>query len=330
MPEYSPAPESPFIPASDFWEGSDEVEWLVDGLLPAASVSMIVGRPKAGKTILSLNLALSVACGTRFLGRRCQPGRVGLIQLEDPDVLILKRLKTMIKLPPAGLFVSTGKPWDAGLRALLPAFIIEHGLTLVVIDPLVLWQPGTKENSAEAMAALLYGLRNSVQDTGCAILIVHHARKAGGDHGEGIRGSTAILGAVDVAIILHKREEGKAHLETKSRFGEVEDKAIELDAESLTWEYRGSVQDARRSEQTSQILDLLEVENGLPATEIQERLGIPPRTLYRVLAYLEEGGVLTCTEGAASEKGGRPPKIYFLGSCQDDSSEAANGGPHGT
>ena len=321
--------ESPFVPASDFWEGSDEVEWLVHELLPAASILMIAGPPKAGKTILSLNLAISCASGTQFLGRSCQQGRVGLIQLEDPRVLIRKRLKTMVELPPAGLLLSTGRPWGADLRALLPALIIEHDLSLVVIDPLVLWQPGTKENSAEAMAALLYGLRNSVQDTGCAILFVHHARKAGGEHGEGIRGSSAIFGAVDVAMILHKREGGRARLETESRFGEVEEKAIELDTESLTWQYCGSAQDDRRSEQTFQIIDLLEAENGLSATEIEERLGIPKRSLSRVLKRLEAGRVLSCMVGAASKKGGRPPKIYFLGSCQDDSGEAANGAPHG-
>ncbi len=305
--------KSPFVSAESFWEGPDEVAWSVEGLIPEASLGVLAGIPKAGKSLLSLNLAISVAMGRPFLRRRCIAGRVGVIQLEDPDVLIRKRLKAMVALPPPNLLLSTGKPWDADLRTLLGAFIIEHDLALVIIDPLVLWQPGTKENNAEAMAPLMYDLRRVVQDTGCAILIVHHSRKNPGNHGDSIRGSSAILGAVDVALELIKEEEGRALLRTISRFGMNEDEALELDVSALTWRSYGSARDVQKIRTELQVLELLEERGALsPAQLIDQLEGGPSQaSIYRLLPTMQERGLIDYEE-TSSRGRGRPTRKYFL------------------
>src|SRR6266699_3516369 len=45
-------------------------DWLVEGLWPQRAVGFIGGQPKAGKSWLALDLAISVATGTQFLGRK--------------------------------------------------------------------------------------------------------------------------------------------------------------------------------------------------------------------------------------------------------------------
>ncbi len=312
---------NPFIPAHTFWEGPDEIAWQSEGLLPRAALSIVAGPPKAGKTLLALNLALAVAQGRPFLGRRCEPARVGLIQLEDPEVLVRRRLKTMTENPPADLFLSVGKPWTQNMRGLLSAYIVEHGLTLAILDPLVLWAPGTRENSAEDMAGLLYELRCVVQETDCSVLIVHHSRKNPGEHGEAIRGSSAILGAVDVAIELQRgADNGQALLKVTSRFGVVEDEALELDVDTLTWRSFGSAREVERFRQRLEVIDLLEEEGRpLTAAETLDRVDIPKRTLYRLLAELKNEGMVDSAPGQSTRRGGKPALEYFLGLCHDPS-----------
>jgi RecA-family ATPase len=45
-------------------------EYLVDGLLPEKSISILVGDSGLGKTPLALALAIAVASGTSFLDRK--------------------------------------------------------------------------------------------------------------------------------------------------------------------------------------------------------------------------------------------------------------------
>src|SRR5262249_4858307 len=45
-------------------------DWLVEGLWPQRAVGFIGGPPKAGKSWLALDLAISVATGAPFLGRK--------------------------------------------------------------------------------------------------------------------------------------------------------------------------------------------------------------------------------------------------------------------
>jgi Mrp family chromosome partitioning ATPase len=56
----------------------DEPEnWLVDGLLPTGGLSVLVGKPKAGKSTLARALAVAVARGEPWLGRATFPGDGG-------------------------------------------------------------------------------------------------------------------------------------------------------------------------------------------------------------------------------------------------------------
>jgi AAA domain len=77
--------------------------------------------------------------------------------------------------------------------------------TLVVLDTVrnLLGLRDEKDNSevARALIPFIAAGRNKGQ----TLIAVHHDRKGGGDHGEGIAGGHAFLGAVDIAIEL-KRE----------------------------------------------------------------------------------------------------------------------------
>src|SRR5271166_4160140 len=66
-----------------------KTSWLIDGLFPADSPSLICGKPKAGKSTFIRNLIASVIKGRKFLGRSVDiptgTGRVLYIHLDYKD-----------------------------------------------------------------------------------------------------------------------------------------------------------------------------------------------------------------------------------------------------
>ncbi len=111
----------------------------------------------------------------------------------------------------------------------------EHGLTLVVIDPLIAFLPGRDENSATAIMAALLPLRR-LTAAGMAVLLLHHPRKGRGQDGQLSRGSGALTGHVDILIEWGwcngpSSKDRRRRLRSFSRFGEtIPEQVIELDA----------------------------------------------------------------------------------------------------
>ena len=63
-------------------EPEEEVNWLVEGLIPAKSVVVLAAKPKVGKSTAARSMALSVARGDTWLGRACAQGPVWYLAFE--------------------------------------------------------------------------------------------------------------------------------------------------------------------------------------------------------------------------------------------------------
>jgi len=303
---------SPMISVEAFMKGPTKVEWLLPDIVPKGSLMVLYGRPKSGKSIFALNLTFSLCTmGNEFLGRKSAGGRVGIIQLEDPATLVRQRITAMTGYYPEGFFISSGRAWGKEERDQLAFHIENQSLQLCIIDPLVLWKPGTSENSAEEMAELMYGLRQVVQLTGCTVLVVHHARKGQGDHGDNMRGSSAILGACDIALELRKgQEDGEATLKVVSRYNAVDDEALELDPVDLTWYSMGRALNYKVKKRRQEVYNLIRDKGPISPDDIRKRAKIGKSTLYNDLDYLMEIGKVEQQVGESMESGGRPPTLY--------------------
>lgn len=74
----------------------DEPEWLVDGLIPASSWSILGGPPKTFKSMFAQNLAIAVAAGAKFFGRQVlDPGPVVYVLEEGVGKSFAARLASM-------------------------------------------------------------------------------------------------------------------------------------------------------------------------------------------------------------------------------------------
>jgi hypothetical protein len=161
---------------------------IVDKILLAATVLMIVGVPKVGKTWLALLLALCISSGKPFLGFEV-PGRRRCLYLggEGSDANLKKRLQAATAFFPGledkdldnFLVLSTlgHVKYDdsAGAEAITRW---ADDADVVFFDPAFRFQAHGSENShadARAVQDFLDGLKAA----GKSVVVVHHLRKPG-------------------------------------------------------------------------------------------------------------------------------------------------------
>ena len=111
-----------------------ETQWLLDGILPAGGMSLLVAKPKVGKTTLALNLAIAVARGTDFLGRKVAQGPVVYLALEEKKGPVKKKLAAGGITDEPLKFHFGSAPQEAFRQ--VEALIVETGAKLLIIDVL--------------------------------------------------------------------------------------------------------------------------------------------------------------------------------------------------
>jgi RecA-family ATPase len=130
-PKRGPTPLQP-TDALDIYKAQyPPVQFVVDGLLPRG-LTLAAGRPKVGKSWLTLQLAVAVAFGERALGRFrvTIPGRVAYLALEEPQERTHRRLRAIVTNADARLqnlrFLYERTPLMQGTAAELAAFLTGH------------------------------------------------------------------------------------------------------------------------------------------------------------------------------------------------------------
>jgi len=109
------------ITAKQFSELNVKVPWAVDKLVPAYGISLIFADPKVGKSIMSVQLAHSLATGTAFLDHAVMP--------HSPERKEWRVLYAQADLP--------AMEWAHQLKSLNRV----EGWDTVILDPGALQQP---------------------------------------------------------------------------------------------------------------------------------------------------------------------------------------------
>jgi hypothetical protein len=130
--------------------------------------------------------------------------------LADPTAPLAWLLRDLFLVGAAGVLggaPKTGKSFFALelAVAVASATIAAVGPRLLILDPLIRLHRAD-ENSAAEMAVILDGLRTLARASACAILLVHHTRKApaGGIPGHGLRGSSDLHAFGDTNLYLRR------------------------------------------------------------------------------------------------------------------------------
>jgi len=80
---------------------------------------------------------------------------------------------------------------------------------VVVVDNLRVVSGRGDENSAE-MSSVMTGFRRVAEETGTAVILIHHQRKGGSEKGrlgDSLRGHSSIEASIDLAILVHREPE---------------------------------------------------------------------------------------------------------------------------
>jgi biotin operon repressor len=187
------------------------IEWLWNGYLELGTVAQLHGDGGAGKSLLAGALVRASAGGHSLLGRDTWPSRWVVIDGENPRSEIHRRLERLdyrevadkVAYFPAD-DVILGDLAQAEL--LLAGLIEQHRADGVVLDSQRALWPG-EENEANAVRRLYAMLGRVANQTACAILVLHHDRRAGG-----YSGSSDLNAAVDSRLHLIAQADGTVEL----------------------------------------------------------------------------------------------------------------------
>jgi putative DNA primase/helicase len=286
-------PETSFRPvrASDLLaEVQEPTTWLLEDYLPMGSLALLAGKPKEGKTTLVYELAVRVAQGLPFLGRTTRQGSVLILAVEEHRRDVMSRLQNLGAEGLDDLYIHVGalSPTPT-FFAHLSTFIHDHAIRLVLVDTLAAFWHVQNENDASEMTKAVKPLLHLARESDACMLLIHHARKSEGSHGDEIRGSGALFGLVDIAIVMKRHSvETQRLLQAQSRYPETPSELV-VDLREHGYESLGDPAKVGKADKLRRLREAL-TEQPEEITTLAKHAGVSRRDATRLLSLLLENG----------------------------------------
>ncbi|SLM47397.1 conserved protein of unknown function [Nitrospira japonica] len=298
-------------------EPDELTTWLVEQRLVVGGLSLLCGKPKAGKSTLARNLALSVSRGTPWLGMETVQGLVFYLALEEKRSQIRKHFQLMGATGAEAVHIFCAPSPANGLTQLRAATERDKPV-LIIVDPLFRFTRVRDCNDYASVTSALEPLLVLARESNAHVLAVHHLGKGNRDGGDAILGSTAIFAAVDAALIL-KRTEKYRTLSSIQRYGEdLEEVTLSMEGENGLISIGPLRKDAEEVAIATLILDFLATQ-GKPVEEsvihdnIWSRKAIKVKALRRLVEdrkVLRQGAGKKGNPFIYSNAGFLVPSIY--------------------
>ena len=202
-------------------------QWLMGHWLLRGEVTAIIAPGGTGKSTIGNAIALSLASGQPLLGKPLPRGAqsVWIFNLEDGTDELERQLSAACAFHGIGpddcgdrLHLDSGlvQPLCTAIEdrdgfalaeevfGQLAATIRDRQIATVIVDPFVS-SHAVRESSNEAIDAIAKRWKRLAQETGCAVVLVHHTRKLGGREAtaEDGRGAVALRDAARVVLPLN-------------------------------------------------------------------------------------------------------------------------------
>jgi RecA-family ATPase len=211
-------------------------------------MSLLAAKPKMGKSMLALNIALAVSSGGTALGYgEAREGSVLYLDLDGSERDAQERLKAMCPASSLPTALHIAHP-DGHVPKLneeghdhLKYFAERYDL--IVVDTVKRLRPRTDgERSAyDTDYEFLHPIARIGRQHDASILAIHHLNKAQrGDPLDKVSGSTGLTAAPETVMVLEgDRESEEAELVVQSRRGPDDRFHLEFDERLLTWRLGG-------------------------------------------------------------------------------------------
>jgi hypothetical protein len=191
----------PFVEGSQFAEGFEDIDWLIEDVVPRAQVGVVYGASGSGKTFFALDMACAIRRGGVWREKQVEQADAFYIAAEAGNG-IKKRIAAYLQIKGAGAM-----PWfvdyQPNLATLESVQAISESVKLrsdkpgvIFVDTMALSHDGD-ENSSKDMSLLLRHCKILSDNTGALVILVHHTGK---DESRGMRGSSAIYAGADFVL----------------------------------------------------------------------------------------------------------------------------------
>lgn len=290
-------------------EPDESTDWIVDGLLPKGGLSVIVAKPKAGKSTLARQLALCVARGEDFLSRETAAGLVVYLALEERRGDVKGHFRAMGADGEEPIKVFAGMAPADAIAHVREMAMIERPV-LIVVDTLARLARIKDLNDYAQTTEGIQPLLAIAREVGSHVCLLHHARKGESKGIDSILGSTGIAGSVDTIVALHRCEKYRT-ISSIQRVGEdIEETVLDFDT-GRRWTTLGdSREQAEIDRVKAAILDFLQTQ-GEPVEEKAIGEGIEATKAYRVRALRQLVSESTVERYGEGKRGN--PYLYKKG-----------------
>jgi hypothetical protein len=179
VPAAGGTPDLRLTAIGDFLAEPDEqVEYIVEGCIAASTVNGLTAKPKVGKSTAARHLAVEVARGGSWLGRKCRPGAVWYVAFEGRRADIRNHFRQLgaTKADPIRIFIGRA---PAAVVKKLAELAIRERPALIIIDTMQRFIRAKDASDYAELTLLLDDVIAIARDSDAAILLLHHANKSG-------------------------------------------------------------------------------------------------------------------------------------------------------
>jgi AAA domain len=298
-----------------------DVPWIVQDVLTYGA-HLLVGRPKGGKSWITLDMAYACINGGTFLGKQARKTGVLWISAEDTKASLSRRLKVRseraegaIVMTCESLKAERAKWEDCSFAGWLRAFLEAHpGIGLVIMDTHAtveaLWaHEAIDEKRNASIVAQAYQMSRIYEDIGqeseTCIVLVHHAAKRKGkdvtDYHELINLPATVVAGSTASLVLADPPDRDIHDEDDHRrvfavrgrhiIGEA---PLLIELKDARANLLGVFHEIRQTEAQAEVLEaieaLLEEQDSTTIAEVAAALGKHKNTVQGALRRAAKAG----------------------------------------
>lgn len=288
----------PLVSAAELYEGKiTRLQPVFEGLL-WDGLTILVARPKAGKSWLTLQTAVHVAGGRHLPGvKALAEGPVLYGAFEEPQARTMTRLWQVAEPGPWAKnlhFLYDLMPLMGGGAEQLASCLSQIRPRVLVLDTLTALIKGGGKRETDVFRSQyseVTCIRKLAEEFQCAVIVVHHTRKGVSDGAiESIAGTGGVAAAADTVWHLKRKPEGEATLDVVGRESEEITLALRFEQLPFGWQILGDDSVQLLNSERRQVLELLREDGAMTPAQIAIELSKPRPGVRQLLKRMREDG----------------------------------------